>query len=243
MNRFAQAMASVLLLVGTGITPAAATTPRAHHGSTGLLRGRAGRPQQRGPHGASDRGGVDLGARQALRLLLRSGQAQTQLPGLRAHAERSGDQLAKIEKTYDTTYRVTSEKVAGDPTTARTIAVSRSRPTSQRHLAGDYTPNLPKAKAIASCGFWGCASRPMDEPFSSQEILDQQGQRTRKTAAGADARRPPWRQNGASDSRLPSRPSNTSLSIALQRRGRGARLATCFAHGTALAMGPSPFPS
>ena len=41
----------------------------------------------------------------------------------------AADQLAKIEKTYDTTFRVTSEKIAAIPTTARTIAVWRSRPS------------------------------------------------------------------------------------------------------------------
>ena len=42
----------------------------------------------------------------------------------------------------------------------------------ERHLAGDYTPNLPKPKQIASCGFWGCTSSS-DVPLNSKKFWDE----------------------------------------------------------------------
>jgi hypothetical protein len=85
----------------------------------------------------------------------------------------AADQLAKIEKTYDTTFRVTSEKVAGDPDYCTDSRGLEIKAELQRHLAGDYAPNLPKPKAVASCGFFGCTESQSDKPFSSKEFWAQ----------------------------------------------------------------------
>ena len=50
------------------------------------------------------------------------------------------------------------------------ITILEIKAELQRHLAGDYTPNLPKAKPVASCGFWGCSEAQSDKPFSSKEF-------------------------------------------------------------------------
>jgi len=85
----------------------------------------------------------------------------------------SGEQYAKIEKTYDTTYRATFEKVAADPDYCNDRKGLEIKVDLERHLAGDYTPNLPKPKPIASCGFWGCQSSS-DEPFSTKKFWTDQ---------------------------------------------------------------------
>lgn len=82
----------------------------------------------------------------------------------------AADQLAKIEKAYDTTFRITSEKVAADPDYCTDNRGAEIKADLHRHLAGDYTPNLPKPKAVASCGFWGCAESQTDKPFRSKDF-------------------------------------------------------------------------
>lgn len=85
----------------------------------------------------------------------------------------AADQLAKIEKTYDTTFRVTAEKVAGDPDYCTDSRGLEIKADLQRHLAGDYAANLPKAKPVASCGFWGCSDSQSDKPFNTKEFWAQ----------------------------------------------------------------------
>lgn len=73
-------------------------------------------------------------------------------------ARQPGQDLAKIESTYDNIFKVISATVAGD---ADYCNESRSRDIKAelaRHLAGDFNPNLPKPKMVADCGMWGCAT-------------------------------------------------------------------------------------
>ena len=91
----------------------------------------------------------------------------------------AGEQYAKIEKAYDTTYRVTSEKISADADYCSDRKGLEIKADLERHLAGDYTPNLPKPKPIASCGFWGCTSSG-DEPFSSNKFWKDQEKNTGK---------------------------------------------------------------
>ena len=81
--------------------------------------------------------------------------------------QAAGEQYAKIEKAYDTAYKSTSEKVSQEVDYCTESKAQEIKAALERHIAGDYTPNLPKAKAVASCGFFGCASGP-DESFTSK---------------------------------------------------------------------------
>jgi hypothetical protein len=87
--------------------------------------------------------------------------------------QAAGEQYAKIEKIYDTTYKTTSEKVSLDVDYCSDRKALEIKADLERHLAGDYTPNLPKPKAVASCGFLGCASGP-DENFTSKKFWSDQ---------------------------------------------------------------------
>lgn len=91
-----------------------------------------------------------------------------------------GEQYAKITNNYDTTYKVTWEKVVGDPDYCSERKGLEIKADLERHLLGDYTPNLPKPKPIASCGFWGCTSSN-DEPFSSKKFWTEQEKNPRNT--------------------------------------------------------------
>ena len=83
----------------------------------------------------------------------------------------AGEQYAKLEKTYDSTYRTTSEKVSLDSDYCTERKTAEIKADLERHLAGDYAPNLPKPKNIASCGFWGCKSSS-DEKFNDKKFWD-----------------------------------------------------------------------
>ena len=90
----------------------------------------------------------------------------------------TGEQYAKIEKAYDTSYRVTSEKISLDTDYCTERKGLDIKADLERHLVGDYTPNLPKPKPIASCGFWGCQSSG-DDPFSSKKFWTDQDKNPR----------------------------------------------------------------
>jgi hypothetical protein len=87
--------------------------------------------------------------------------------------QAAGEQYAKIEKTYDATYKATSEKVSLDVDYCSERKALEIKADLERHLAGDYTPNLPKPKIVATCGFLGCATAP-DQPFNTKKFWSDQ---------------------------------------------------------------------
>src|SRR5262249_7790493 len=80
--------------------------------------------------------------------------------------QAAGEQYAKIEKIYDATYKATSEKVSQDVDYCSDRKALEIKADLERYLRADYTPNLPKPKTVASCGFFGCPQGP-DENFTS----------------------------------------------------------------------------
>jgi hypothetical protein len=90
-----------------------------------------------------------------------------------------GEQYNKIVSSYDTTYRVTWEKVVAQTDYCSERKGLEIKADLERHLLGDYTPNLPKPKPIASCGFWGCQSS-QDEAFSDKKFWKKQEENPRR---------------------------------------------------------------
>lgn len=85
----------------------------------------------------------------------------------------AGEQLAKIERSYDVTYKGTFDRAAADAGYCTDKKGGEIKADLQRHLAGDYTPNLPKPKVAESCGFLGCPTAASDEPFDSKKFWQQ----------------------------------------------------------------------
>ena len=85
----------------------------------------------------------------------------------------TGPQLAKIESSYDITYKGTFDRAAADAGYCTDKKGVEIKAELQRHLAGDYTPNLPKPKVVESCGFFGCGAPQSDEPFDSKKFWQQ----------------------------------------------------------------------
>jgi hypothetical protein len=87
----------------------------------------------------------------------------------------AGDQLAKIQSSYDSTFNVISTRIGGEADYCTERRGADIKADLQRHLAGDFTPNLPKPTADASCGLFGCAtSSDPDKPFDSKDFWKKQ---------------------------------------------------------------------
>ena len=94
----------------------------------------------------------------------------------------TGEQLAKIQNSYDTTFKTISGRVSADPDYCTDKKSSEIKVDLTRHLAGDYTPKLPKPKVEVSCGFFGgaCDSGQTDEKFESKKFYDELDKRKNK---------------------------------------------------------------
>jgi len=85
----------------------------------------------------------------------------------------TGEQLAKIQVSYDTTFKSISDKVSADPNYCGDKKSAEIKADLNRHLAGDYAPNLPKPKADP-CGMFGCSSTAStsDEKFDAKKLFN-----------------------------------------------------------------------
>jgi hypothetical protein len=94
----------------------------------------------------------------------------------------AGEQLAKLQNSYDTTFKTISGRVSADPDYCTDKKSSEIKADLTRHLAGDYTPNLPKPKVEVSCGLFGtaCDSGKTDEKFESKKFYDELEKRKNK---------------------------------------------------------------
>ena len=62
--------------------------------------------------------------------------------------------MAASEKAYDQTYVSISARIKGEQDFCSEKKNATIKADLQRHLGGDYTPNLPVEKKVASGGFW-----------------------------------------------------------------------------------------
>jgi hypothetical protein len=88
----------------------------------------------------------------------------------------AGEQLAKLQNSYDTTFKTISGRVSANPDYCTDKKSAEIKADLTRHLAGDYTPNLPKPKVETSCGglFGGpCDSGQTDEKFEAKKFYDE----------------------------------------------------------------------
>jgi hypothetical protein len=89
----------------------------------------------------------------------------------------TAEQLAKIEKTYDTTFKIISDKVAQESNYCTDRKSAEIKVNLQRHLAGDFAPNFPKPKAVAGNTLFDWGSPPSsNEPFDPKKFWDAQEQ-------------------------------------------------------------------
>lgn len=99
--------------------------------------------------------------------------------GLRANflaaEQRQGAQnIAQSEKTYDQTYQTISAQIAGQPDFCGEKKSALIKADLTRHLAGDFTPNLPQPKVEKPKSLFSALETDEDgkrkEPFDAGEF-------------------------------------------------------------------------
>ena len=93
----------------------------------------------------------------------------------------AGEQLGKIEKSYDTTFKVITEQVSGDNDFCSDRKSAEIKAELQRHLAGDFTPKLPKPKqdtGVPCIGF-DCGGAK-DEKWDTKKFWEDQDKKRPK---------------------------------------------------------------
>jgi hypothetical protein len=92
-----------------------------------------------------------------------------------ARAGAAQPQVAEFDKTYDTTFATVSTNIKADDTYCNERKTATIKADLQRHLAGNYTPNLPQEKKVASGGFLdGLISDAPPEKFDSKNFWNDQ---------------------------------------------------------------------
>lgn len=167
MDRFAQGVASILLLAGTAL-----------HAGCGNSASGLTTSSTAAPGGISNQDpmarpvAVAWTSARAKRCAFYFDPAKLKINYLAYERTQGsdGERLAKIEKSYDTSYRVTSDRISGDADYCTDRKGLEIKADLQRHLAGDFAPNLPAPKPVVSCGFFGCPEAISDQPFDSKKF-------------------------------------------------------------------------
>lgn len=154
MDRFAKAIAFGLLL-------AAAALHAGCSGAGSLLTGSAAGAGAPGKLGNDDPMARPIAvawtSARAARCGFHFDPAKLKASYLAYEAKQSGpDQLAKAEKSYDTTFKTIRARVSSDPDYCTNRKSADIKADLTRHLAGDFTPKLPQPKTAEGCGFFGC---------------------------------------------------------------------------------------
>ena len=94
---------------------------------------------------------------------------------LAAEATRTGPTGAgaATEKVYDQTFASISVKIKADPDYCSKSKNGAIKADLQRHLAGNYDPNFPQEKKVASSGFFdGLVSDDTPDKFNGKTFWD-----------------------------------------------------------------------
>ena len=101
-----------------------------------------------------------------------SGRLRTSYLAYEAGQGGAREKLAEIEKSYDTTFKVISDKVTADAGYCTDRKSAEIKADLQRHLAGDYAPRLPQPKLVQACGVFGCPTQVSEQPFNTRGFWD-----------------------------------------------------------------------
>jgi hypothetical protein len=101
-----------------------------------------------------------------------SAKLRTSFLAYEATQGESRDKLAEVERTYDATFKAFTAKVSGDAGYCTDHKTAEIKAELQRHLAGDFTPNLPKPKVIPACGVLGCSTPLSEQDFNTKSFWE-----------------------------------------------------------------------
>jgi hypothetical protein len=176
MDRFAQGFVSGLMLA------AAALTAGCSGGTSGLLGATSASADAPGSLGNDDPSARPVAVAWTSARAQRCGfyfdPARLRSSYLAYEARQSGaDQLAKAEKSYDSTFKTIRERVAADPDYCTESKSAEIKQDLTRHLAGDFAPKLPKTKTAEQCWFFNCGGEA--KPWTAEGFWAEQAARGR----------------------------------------------------------------
>jgi hypothetical protein len=103
---------------------------------------------------------------------------KTRASYLSYESRQPGQDVAKIEKIYDDSYRVVSDRINADRDYCTEKRAADIKAGLARVLAGDYNPNLPKPTMVADCGPFGCGN-PDHKPIKdTNEFFREQSRKS-----------------------------------------------------------------
>jgi len=84
-------------------------------------------------------------------------------------------QITLLDKTYETTFATVTANIRNDADYCTDRHTAQIKGDLQRHLAGNYQPNLPQQKKVASGGFWdGLVTDTPAEAFDQKNFWNDQ---------------------------------------------------------------------
>ncbi|MDX2204029.1 MAG: hypothetical protein NW223_14860 [Hyphomicrobiaceae bacterium] len=95
---------------------------------------------------------------------------------LASEARQPGVDQAKVQSTYDNTYKLIFATTSADQDYCTDKRSADIKAELARHLAGDFTPNLPKPIMVANCGMFGCGKEQQE--FEAKKFFKEQDKKT-----------------------------------------------------------------
>jgi len=89
-----------------------------------------------------------------------------------------GQELAKVEKVYDDSYKLVLARITADADYCTEKRSADIKAGLARLLAGDYAPNLPKPTMVADCGPFGCGNSGHKPITDTNEFFREQSRKT-----------------------------------------------------------------
>lgn len=93
-------------------------------------------------------------------------------------SRQPGQELAKVEKIYDDTYRVIFARVSADEGYCNEKRSADIKAGLARVLANDFAPNLPKPTMVADCGPFGCGNSSHKPITDTNEFFREQSRKS-----------------------------------------------------------------
>jgi len=170
MDRFARGFAFGLMLATAGLAGCGGSASGLLTGSTAAAADAPGTLNSDDP--AARPVAVAWTSARAQRCGFYFDPAKLRASYLAYEARQPGADVAKAEKTYDSTFKGIRERVAADPDYCTDTKSAEIKKDLTRHLAGDFRADFPKPKVAQSCGFFGCNEASSNDKWDSKKYWD-----------------------------------------------------------------------
>lgn len=93
-------------------------------------------------------------------------------------SRQPGQELAKVEKVYEDSYKLVFARISADESYCTEARGTDIKAGLARVLANDFSPNLPKPTMVADCGPFGCGNSDHKPIKDTNEFFREQSKKT-----------------------------------------------------------------